>query len=222
MNNPTKLCSRDYDAPCSNDFRISLSMIYGRRSSIALKAILSQSDICFAGHRYTMRIFLKLNILFGSFGFSYGSEVNKAFYESIIETWQLRSPTILVKDDLPKMCMNHFWLLCLTNDQNTSELANHLALIHQQRKQDGLIFVGSQGHEQILEHLYEQTSSILSSDYPVFMPISYQNDIPLRLDSHILFYRDNEVAKNKIYDIFAVKAGPSIALEVGEWKAVWC
>ena len=169
-----------------------------------------------------MRILPKLCILFGIFAISHGSQSEEleTFIKSIIKTWQLRTPTILVKGDLLDMCesQNHSWLLCLTNDQDTDELGNHLAYIHQGRKQDGLIFVGSQGHEELLELLSQGAPSLLTSNYPVFMPISYQNDIQLRLDSNILFYIDSDVGYYELYDVFAVKAGPSIALKVGKWN----
>ena len=107
----------------------------------------------------------KLCLLFGIFAISHGSESEEfaTFIEGIIDTWKLRSPTIIVKDDLPKICMskNHQWLLCLSNDQDGNELADHLASIHQHNKQDGLIFVGSQGHEKLLKHLPEGALSIV-------------------------------------------------------------
>ena len=143
-----------------------------------------------------MRMLPKLCILFGIYAISHGSESKdfETFIVSIIEIWKLRSPTILVEDDLPNMCMtqNHKWLLCLSNDQDTIELENHLASIHQQRKQDGLILIGRKGHEKLLKRLSEVAPTILTSNNPVFMPISYQNDIQLRLDSNIFFYRDND------------------------------
>ena len=169
-----------------------------------------------------MRMLPKLCILFGIYAISHGSESKdfETFIVSIIETWKLRSPTILVEDDLPNMCMtqNHKWLLCLSDDQDTNEIENHLASIHQQRKQDGLILIGRQGHEKLLKHLSEDSSPILTSNYPVFMPISYQNDLQLRLDSNIFFYTDNDGGNYELYDIFAVKGGPSIKLEVGKWN----
>ena len=170
--------------------------------------------------RSTMRTLPKLIILFGIFAISHAAETGdlEAFIEDIIETWQLRSPTILVKDVVPKMCMTRQWLLCLSIDQDTNEFANHLASVHQHRKQDGIIFAGSQGHLNLLKHLDEVAPSLLISNYPVFLPISYQNDIKLRLDSNIIFYRENDNRNYELYDIFAVKGGPSIKLEVGKWS----
>ena len=167
-------------------------------------------------------MFLQLCLLLGIYPISHGFESKEfeTFIEGIIETWQLRSPTILVKEDLPKICMskNQQWLLCLSNDQDGNGLTNHLASIHQHNQQDGLILVGSQGHEKLLKHLSDGAPSILTSNYPVFIPFSYKKDIQLRLDSNILFYRDNDIANYELYDIFAVKAGPAIALEVGNWN----
>ena len=172
--------------------------------------------------RATMRTSIKLCILFGIFAISHGSDSNEleTFIESVIVTWQLRSPTVLVKYDLPNMCMsqNQQWILCLSNDQDANELANHLASIHQRRKQDGLIFVGSQGHGELLQNLSEDAPSIWTSNNPIFMPFSYKNDIQLRLDSNILFYVEHDIASYELYDIFAVKGGPSTALEVGKWS----
>ena len=78
-----------------------------------------------------MRTLPNLIILFGIFAISHGAETEdlEAFIKDIIETWQLRSPTILVKDVVPKMCMTRQWLLCLSNDQDTNELANHFVFV---------------------------------------------------------------------------------------------
>ena len=172
----------------------------------------------------TLVILLRLCILFRAFAISHGSESEEidAFIEDIIETWQLWSPTILVKDDLPKMCMNHQWLLCLSNDQYqdqvTNELENHLASIHLHRKQDGLILVGHQGHDELLNYLLENEPSVLTSSYPVFMSISYKKDIPLRLDSNVFFYEENYDGNYELYDVFSVRGEPSFKLEVGNWN----
>ena len=78
-----------------------------------------------------MKTLSNLIILFGIFAISHGAETEdlEAFIKDIIETWQLRSPTILVKDVVPKMCMTRQWLLCLSNDQDTNELANHFVFV---------------------------------------------------------------------------------------------
>ena len=175
--------------------------------------------------RQKMGKLLELYVIFGIFAVCHGSESPKeieTFIESVIETWQLRSPTILVLSILPKLCMskNHAWVLCLLKDQNSNELMNHLVDIHQHTKQDGLIFVGELGHETILKNLSEKLPHIFTSNCPVFMPASYESIIQLRLDSNILFYKSEYTfnATYVLHDIFAVKAGPSNALEVGQWK----
>ena len=125
-------------------------------------------------------------LLYGIFTISHGTELQhfEAFIKDIIKTWQFRAPTVLFKDDLPELCMTHQWLLCLSDDGDDSELSNHLGSIHHHRKQDGMIFVGYQGHEKLLQRLAGSGSTILTSNYPVFMPISYQNDIKLRHPIH--------------------------------------
>ena len=146
------------------------------------------------------------------------SQVIEAFIMDIIQTWQLQSPTIIIKEDLPEICMKHQRLLCMSDHQSTIELANHLASVHQHRKQDSLIIVGHQGLENLVTYLTENTPSVWTSNYPVFMPTSYKSDIKLRLDSNIVFYSESEVGIYELFDIFSVKAGPSIEIEVGQWS----
>ena len=50
------------------------------------------------------------------------------------------------------------------------------------------------------------------------MPSLYQNDIKLRLDSNIIFFHENGNGYYELYDIFAVKGGPPIKLEIGTWN----
>ena len=99
-----------------------------------------------------------------------------------------------------------------------NELAQHLVDIYSQRKHDGLIFLGHVGHEKLLEKFAVDAPLLLSTNYPIFMPASYKSDVKLRLDSNVLFYEEKNVDNYELYDIFAVKAGPSIALEVGKWN----
>ena len=101
----------------------------------------------------------------------------EAFVGDIIDTWQFLSPTIIFKSDLPRMCMTHQWLLCYANDLDAQELANQLVLIHRGRKLDGLIIQGRHGHKKLLKHLMRVAPFILASNYPVFMPSSYKDDI---------------------------------------------
>ena len=170
-----------------------------------------------------MKKLLEIGILLGTFSVCLGSEtkVIDAFIEDVIKTWKLRFPTILVKNDMPNLCrtQNQAWILCLSNDEDTNELVNHMVLILQRSGQDGLIFIGKVGHEKLLEHLSEKLPSIFTSNYPIFIPASYKNFTQLRLDSNILFYSDIDIANttSKLYDTFAVKAGPPIEIEVGEW-----
>ena len=109
--------------------------------------------------------------------------------------------------------------LCVTNDANSTELAGHLAMIHKDREQDVLIFVGSPGHEQLLIELTKLVPSMFTSNCPVFMPRDYSTMIKLRLDSNIIFHEvvTGTGTEFDLVDIFAIKDGPPIKLEVGKW-----
>ena len=160
---------------------------------------------------------IRLCILFGAPAISHGteSEVFDNFIGDVIETWQLRSPTILVEGELPNVCMTHQWLLCLSNNQGTIDLRNHLDYIQQSRRQDGVIFSDDEG----MATLIKATShSLYRSPLPVFMPIKYADLIELRLDSNVLFYRSLGGEEITIVDMFAVKDGKPIIRELGLWK----
>ena len=162
---------------------------------------------------------ISLCLLFWSFDASYGTKLNnvEAFIEDLIKMWQLRSPTIVINDELPNLCINHQWLLCLQNEVDSVEVLHHMEIIQQGRKLDSLIFVGIQGHGNILKQLSVGATNFLISNIPAFIPISYRNNIKLRLDSNIIFYAENDGGNFELYDIFAVKGGPSIELELGNW-----
>ena len=111
------------------------------------------------------------------------------FINDLVKAWKLLLPTvILMKDEMPDLCWKTEKILCLTNDGNPSDLAIHLAKIHKERKQDGLIFVGNQVHEKLIKQVAQLVPSLFLSECPVFMPKSMQNRMNLRLDSNIIFY----------------------------------
>ena len=110
------------------------------------------------------------------------------FIEDVISAFKFTAPTIFYIGEVPEYCTVP-WVLCIENDseENLGKLVRHLNLIHRDIKQDGIIFIGRQGTESLLTHLTLNTSSIFTSNYPVFMPTSYKSSIKLRLDSNILF-----------------------------------
>ena len=76
-----------------------------------------------------------------------------------------------------------------------------------ERKQDGMIFLGSEGHGRLLKQLASLAPSLFTSDVPVFIPEEYMSEIELRLDSNIIFYR--HVAPNHVrfFDKFRLSFG---------------
>ena len=133
--------------------------------------------------------------------------------EDIIGTWQLRLPTIVGEEYMPELCMSHLnnlgmtqeRVLCTTNAMDTNELADHLVIMHNHRKQDGIIFVGNTGQQNLLHLLAQIAPTLFTSDCPVFMPIEYAKDMHLRLDSNIVFYEERSASKY------------GITLDLGDW-----
>ena len=139
------------------------------------------------------------------------------FIEAIIGTWKPLSPTIIIREELTDLCRRRDMMLCVTNDANVTELAEHLARIHQMGRQDGLIFVGSTEHELLLNESTKIVPSLFTSNCPVFMPKEYSTMIKLRLDSNIIFYEKSTEIEYDLLDIFAVKGGAPISVEFGKW-----
>lgn len=159
---------------------------------------------------------MKLGLFALAFCIVAEAELLDEFISDIIREWQLRLPTIVGEEYLPEMCRTHGRVLCLSNDVALDELAEHMALIHLNRNQDGVIFLG-EGHEQVIEKVTRLASTIWRSNCPVFMPLESSNEINLRLDSNIIFYEEHGPNAYRLVDIFAVKSGPPIRIELGNW-----
>ena len=111
------------------------------------------------------------------------------FLSDIIEEWQLHLPTIVGGEDLPAFCMMHKRVLCLTNNRGIDELGAHVALLHLNGGQDGVVFLGTGEQQQLEQKVTKLAPTFWRSNCPVFMPLGYLNEIRLRLDSNIIFYK---------------------------------
>ena len=108
------------------------------------------------------------------------------FLEDIIANFELNAPTIILDDEVPELCMNIQWVLCLNTFSNdVAEVAQHLETIFLSRRQDAIIFTEK---DSISALIRETSPSLFKSPLPVFMPMKYANLIMLRLDSNILFW----------------------------------
>ena len=113
------------------------------------------------------------------------------------------------------------WMFCHPNFQgdNIDGLAEHLITIHSGSKHDGVIFLENELNGQLLELMTRLAPSFFRSNSPVFMPREYVEIIELRLDSNVIFYERDADTNNKfnLFDIFRVKGGPPITLDIGKW-----
>ena len=157
-----------------------------------------------------------------AFAGAFASQEWDKFVESVLDTLKLNSPTIIgVKNEkFLEFCMKSQWALCLTNDMETSEVVEHLTIIHRHGKQDGILLIGDEGHKKLIEVLANLTpnESLFARNYPVLMPTAYKNDIKLRLDSNVIFYEESGMEGYQLYDLFAIKGGPPITLKFGKWN----
>ena len=142
------------------------------------------------------------------------------FLGDILSTFKLISPTIIYSnDEAPKICLTRQWVLCLSNSQETehSQVAEHIQTMFYDRKQDSILFVGHQSDQGLLEELVQLEPAIFRWSSPVFMPIEYVDTMRLRLDSNVIFYEEEGDANFNLIDMFAVKGGPRIILDMGIW-----
>ena len=163
---------------------------------------------------------ISVYILLFAFAFANSSEVEvfETLVKSIVDKWQLLSPTIIVRDTIPEICLTLDWVLCLTTDLDINELTQQLAATHQPRHQDGILFLGVHGHEDLIKKLANHKPSLFTSNIPVFMPTEYVTYISLRLDSNIIFYENERPGTYNLVDTFAVKGGPPISFPMGYWN----
>ena len=141
------------------------------------------------------------------------------FILDLIKTWNLLLPTIVMEEYLSDLCIKQNMGLCLINNgEQMQEMAKHLNAIYQGRKQDGIIFLGTQYHEHLIDQMIKLAPAIFTSEYPVFMPIEYSDMMTLRLDSNIIFYKSSVPHRYELFDKFAVKGGPPIKLKLGLWE----
>lgn len=73
-------------------------------------------------------------------------------------------------------------------------------------------------HEQLIQTISRDAKFILTSNCPIFLPKEYSDIINLRLDSNIIFYEETTQTQYKLMDIFAVRGGPPITLQLGKWN----
>ena len=97
-------------------------------------------------------------------------------------------------------------------------MAEHIAMLYQQRKKDGVFFLGTEITQEWLQHVTLLEQSLLRSSSPVFMPREYSNMVELRLDSNIIFYEKDTEDKYNLMDIFAVKGDNPVGIEIGSWR----
>ena len=144
-----------------------------------------------------------------------GLENVETLVRDIIATWQLLAPTIIFQDELIELCLERQWVLCLSESVDANEYMSHMDRVNEQRKQDGIIFIGREGHEKLLNIL---EPSIFTSNIPVFLPAEYASYLNLRLDSNLIFYKRKGLGKYELIDQFAVKKGPPIIEVIGFWE----
>ena len=86
---------------------------------------------------------------------AYGLENGRfeTFILDVIDTWQLRSPTIIFQDEIPKMLLKDYWSIWVTDDMNVNGTIEDMHTIFKHGKQDGIIFGGDQFDGRLLKEL---------------------------------------------------------------------
>ena len=139
------------------------------------------------------------------------------FLQDLIAEYNLFLPTIIFSEHAPDLCMTNQGIHCLSNDVTSSQaLTEHIADLQNMRKQDALIILGIEGHQQLLTNVALMAPTFFSSNCPVFMPMELSDVMTLRFDSNIIFYEEKP-DRIVIMDKFAVKGRAPIILNLGTW-----
>ena len=142
------------------------------------------------------------------------------FLVDLFTTFHLKSPTLIFGDgEVPELCFTDHHVLCLQyveDEKEATALLGHLDLLQQERSQDAMIFIGGNKIRRLVEILSHSEQSMFRSSSPVFMPIEYQSDFHLLLDSNIIFFKGNDSLYTLI-DRYAVKGENQISQEIGIW-----
>ena len=92
-------------------------------------------------------------------------------------------------------------------------------MLYYDRKQDSLIFIGSEIHTELLDNLQSSVQDMFRSDCPIFLPIEYSRSVEMKLDNNIVFYENHMNGRYSLIDKFTVNGGPEIVLEIGAWDS---
>ena len=140
------------------------------------------------------------------------------FVQDLITEYQLLTPTAIISEGIPDICMNITRIHCLSSENvDNQALAQHVAQLYVENRQDALIVAGAgEAQQQLIAELDRIAPSLFTSNRPVFMPIEYSFKLQLRLDSNIIFYEE-EQGGLRMTDKFAVKGSNTISLDLGTW-----
>ena len=146
------------------------------------------------------------------------NELDNAFLKDILSNFKLTSPTILFDShqsgEVLEICKTRQWVLCLdqTNEQN--EMALHLAMLYEKRRQDSVIFLGNDGD--LVRHVAALEPSMFRSSSPIFLPVKLSDVIDLKLDSNIIFFEKKD-SQYMLIDKFSVKGSLPLVSTLGTW-----
>ena len=140
------------------------------------------------------------------------------FVQDLITEYQLLTPTAIINECIPDICMNTSRIHCMSSEHvDHRAMAHHVAQLYVEDKQDALIVAGAgEAHQQLIAELDRIAPSLFTSSKPVFMPIEFSLKLPLRLDSNIIFYEEKQGGL-RMTDKFAVKGSNTISLDLGTW-----
>ena len=140
------------------------------------------------------------------------------FVQDLIPEYRLLTPTAIFSEGTPDICMNITRIHCLSSENvDNQALAQHVAQLYVENRQDALIMAGAgEANQQLISKLARIAPSLFTSNRRVFMPIEFSLKLPLRLDSNIIFYEEKQGGLRMI-DKFAVKGSDTISLDLGTW-----
>ena len=121
-----------------------------------------------------------------------GDNLAGIFMTDIFSTLGLTLPTIVYNGgEVPEICINHPWVLCLDQENDQIDVADHIVMLHEERKQDSVFFMGAS--EKLVRLITRQRPSMFRSNCPTFMALELSDLLELKLDTNIIFFREEHI-----------------------------
>ena len=144
------------------------------------------------------------------------------FFLFIASIFKVNNPVLIVTEDEtipPRFCSGYsLAAVCLQYAPHEArKIANHL---QESRNEERInpVFLSNGDHLNLIQELKNIDSKIFSGSVGWILPGEFQPNVPLRLDTRILFYNKTSGGGYTLWESYRIKTGPAISEDLIEWS----